>query len=85
MSFASAKLAFKSRNSFSILSKVWLDKSFSNNVIRGQYRGQAMSYATYQLILFLLLLMFHSLNRLSHLFHDDRHYVGHVYAHLSHG
>lgn len=39
MSFASAKMTFISLNSCSILSKVWLGKSFSNGATGHHYRG----------------------------------------------
>ena len=43
MSFASAKFTFISRNSCSILSNVWLDKSFSDSVSNDECRGQAVN------------------------------------------
>lgn len=43
MSFASAKFTFISRNSYSILSNVWLDKSFSDSVSNDECRGQAVN------------------------------------------
>jgi hypothetical protein len=43
MSFASAKLTFISRSSCSILSNIWLDKSFSNSGANGQCTGWALN------------------------------------------
>jgi len=39
MSFASARLTFNSRSSCSILSNVWLDKSFSKSAAGCHYRA----------------------------------------------
>ncbi len=42
MSFASARLMFINLSSCSILSNVWLDKSFSNNAANRHNRGSAL-------------------------------------------